>query len=668
MPDKPLIQVQASEAEQFLQGSTWMRYGPILMSDVLTEAFEMDEQRSPDESQVQSIHQVIKVTAIINPDVNCYFKQVDGTVVRVPLVPEAMMTNEEVIRDELLKDRQKLDWAIGGKVVLSSPAFRADLPGQRFDCDSNQGPKPLYAHVTRITGTSSFYVRFGIQTWVDPCASTLSPKFFHSHRYSMTHDVDGDTWLTTRSVTGHVKFRPEWLQAKGVNPGQIKAEYFHPVPAGFDRGNVKVQALSNGMEVAYSFVDREKPQPWGSLSPALKLSAEFSISSSLGEKLPLTQAAFHASAIGPKNQYRYNLLVMALKIANRKLQKPGHLMVTDIIITYSLDNTSIDLSMKALWKSVGIGPEGLQLNQAGLLADDDIGDLDAALSPFRADGEALQASQRHIARSPKMRNKDTVGTYTGIIIGSSLVNGCFNFTRPVNERWVPEINEATFTNTQGMTPEDLDPAVLDTPTGFLGTDGVALPFSLQVVTKLTLQMLATGLSSALINAIGWYREWKTNTSYRTNHQMAVMPIGAKQVASPGEATTWMPPQFGTLGEPYTLKVVDWSILWYGPDPSSIFLPSPDTSDDNDVILAEDISPAVPTICNSNLRAWRVSGTYWYGQKKLHTASLATKSRYDYTDRGFAVGKSIADSASQPANTIGLTRFVAGYAPAYQPPA
>jgi hypothetical protein len=120
-----------------------------------------------------------------------------------------------------------------------------------------------------------------------------------------------------------------------------------------------------------------------------------------------------------------------------------------------------------------------------------------------------------------------------------------------------------------------------------------------------------------------------------------------------------------LGLPYTIKTVDWSIAWVGPSASQIMLPSPDTGDANDVLIDEHILPAVPGFCNSSNKAWRVSGTYKYISKMLRTSSAAVKGQYgNYTDQGFAVGKAITDPSARAENTIGQTRFMAGYSPSF----
>lgn len=668
MADRPLIQVQSNEAAVDLKGSSWLSYNGLLLADCLTESYEMQEQRTPDGAQVLCKQHTIKVTAIINPAINAYraTQNTNGFPVRQEVPLTGINQNIMLIRDQLMQDRKALTWAIGGTVVLDSPRFLPQNLNVRMPCDSMQGPKPLYCQVTHITGTSSYYVRFGIETWVDDCVAAL--RYTKAHRFSMTHDVDGDTWLTTRQCQGQVQFHPEWIEAIKAGlvggapealPDNIVRNYMHPVPQGFKRQNVKVQAHPNGMELAYSFVDTEQTLPLGTLSPATKLTAEFSLSSSLGaEKAALTQAAVHITAVGPKTQYRFNLLIMAIRLANRKIQKNGHVMTTDIVITYSLDNTMVDLTMKALWKPVGMGGEGMQLNMTGLTAIEDYEDIDLAFAPFRANGEATQGMGSLDAQSPHLRRNESMGTYSGFVVGSILVNGCYNGNiSPINHTWDG--------GTYGVTPADQTTGGGGFDYGPMSyEDGSTVPFELVVTSILTITPLSTGLSNEASGGTGLYEQWEMDTDYRTSHQKAVMPIGAPQTSPSPGTMTYTPPQVATLGLPYTLKVVNWTVAWIGPNPNGIILPSPDTGDSNDVLLEEHCTPAVPSIANSTNKCWRISGTYWYLSKKLRTASTAAKSQYDYVDDGFAMGKSITDPNTRASNTIGQTRFVAGYSPSF----
>lgn len=664
-----IIDVQAGQAASLLKGSSWLIYNGVLLTEVLTEGYEMEEVRSEDGAQRIAIKHTLKILAILNPQVNSFIVTgADSPPPRSTVTAAAMPSNINIVRDYLLQERKLLQYAVGGTVTVESPQMHstAEPPLFRNSCDSFMGPKPLYCQITQITGASSFYVRFGIEAWTDPCTTYSGPLYFlQSHRWSMAHDVDGDTWLTTRMVTGHLKFRPESL---GTDPTiemafpdqTMRAEgstWMHPIPDGFKRQNVKLQALPNGMEMAYSFVDVEQPLPLGSLSPATKLSAEFSIASGLFEGKPATtQAAVHVAALGPKNHPRMNLLVQAMRIALRKLQKPGLTLIREVAVHYSLDNKYVDLSISAIWKPVGLGMEGLQLADTGLKAQDDMADLDAALSIFRENGEALQGTQSNRAKAPAPPFEGRNGTYYGICVGSSLVNGCYD------PRIQPKNYLLTVSNNKGAEFVPGDPTS-PLPGGLNPLDFA--PFSLTLTPVLTIALLSTGLSAELVNSTGLYEEWYMATRYYTHHQKAVMPVGRAQITSPGDRP-YTGPQVATLGEPYTLKTQDWTVAWIGPYPTGMILPSPDTGDTNDVLIAEDISPATPTVVSAGMKSWRVSGTYWYISKRMRSASATAVAQFTSpgVDQGFSPGKSITDPASRATNTIGLSRFIAGYSPSF----
>jgi hypothetical protein len=661
MADLPLMQIQIGNALN-LTGSSFLRYRDILLADVLTEFYEMKLVQSPDKAQDLSIHHILKVSAIINPAINSFQESpgAGGVATRYPLSPERMAENAAMLKKHLLVARGPLDYYVGGVAVLQSPVPILNVPNaQRYPCDSNHGPLPLYCDVSHITGTSTFLVRFGIETWIDACVQSPTPSYIHSHRFSMTYDVDGDSWLTARTVTGHVKFRPEFLERTGIPPDQVERKYFHPELPGFKRHNVRVQALPNGMEVAYSFTDTEQTLPLGSLSPATKLTAEFMVSSGFADGKPAnTIAAIHVAAVGPKNQFRINLLIMAIKIGLRKLQKPGLIQVREITVTYSLDNTFVDLTMKAIWNILAIGPDGMHLPMTGLLGPDDKGDLDRALSDYRAVGEAAQGSQPDKAQSPNLRNFGSRGSYAGFVIGSAIVNGCFKLDQPVNYIWNG--------TKDGKTIDDIGFTEEPTTLSMITDAGSTQSFTIQSVTALSPKMLPTGYSPESTNGRTYYEDYQLTTSYRTNHQKAVLPVGATQGASPGDVLTYVPPEVASLGFPYTLKVVDFDISAVTDYPSAIIIPSPDTGDPDDVLLAEDVSPAAPAVANSSSKTWRITGTYWYLCKKLQTSSLQAKTLFDYTDQGRAAGRLVTDSYPRASNVIGLLTFKEGYVPKSSP--
>lgn len=656
MADNPIAKIQARDAINDLQASSWLRYNGILLADVLTKSHKVQMVQSPDNAQKLCWHHTIEVMCLLNPQYNSFTNESATTIGRKPGIVGT--DSYLVIYKRLMEPCGFLQFAVGGKVIVSAP--QETVPNeQTLACDNMLGPKPLYCQITTPAGTTSLYVSFGVEVWVDDCANK-DGNVIQSHRYSMSHDVDGDTWLTTRVVQGQVKFRPDILQHRQQVPDQILIpNFFHPIPPGFARSNVKIQALPNGMELAYSFVDREKVLPLGSLSPATKLSAEFTIGSALEKGKPsITQAVCHVTAVGPKNQYRFNLLKMAMNIALRKLQKPGLQAIYEVGVTYSLDNKMVDLVLKAIWSPEQVGPQGLQISTFGLTAADDVNDIDAALLEFRS-GDAddfRQGSQSHLARSPEMNVGGRKGTYLGYCIGSSLVKGCYAHLEPFDI----QIPVDQYGNVQlNSDNENTGPVGLN-PRNNLGNQ---VGFNVQLTNLLTITPLETGISAEAASTVGCYTEWSSTVSYRTCHQKAVMPVGELQNTSPGKRA-FIPPQIASLGEPYTLKVVSWTVGWIGSNPNALILPSPDTGDPNDVLLEEDISPAAPAICNGTNRAWRVSGTYWYAQKQLHTSSLQSRGQYTGTDLGFALGKAITQPGSQGANRIGLSSFVAGYSPSY----
>jgi hypothetical protein len=72
------------------------------------------------------------------------------------------------------------------------------------------------------------------------------------------------------------------------------------------------------------------------------------------------------------------------------------------------------------------------------------------------------------------------------------------------------------------------------------------------------------------------------------------------------------------------------------------------------------------VVNSSHKSWRVSGTYWYVSKRLRSASATVVATFPSlgADQGFSPGRSITDPYNRQTNTIGQSRFVAGYSPSF----
>lgn len=651
-----LSQIQDSEASTLLQASSWLSYNNILIADIIVKTYDSKDVETDDGAQKVSVEHTVEVEGLVEGSVNSYLLA-GGLVSREPKFTNEIFDSAELLHAHLMKPRQILKLALGGRQVLFSPPTLGPIEGT-VRCDANMGPKPIRCEVTRITGTSSFYVKFIIKTWVDECYNGIAShnSYIRAHRWSCTHDVDGSTWLTTRAVQGYVQFRPEHLNAKGKFPDQVAdPNFIHPIPRGIIRENVRVQATADGQQLVYSFVDREVALPLGTLNPATRLQAEFSFASELNvtdKSSLMTSAMVHVSAVGPKDQLRPNILTVALRVAMAKLSRDrGRLFVYSFQASYSLDQVLVDVTIRAIWKPVA---EGVKVGNADgfnidvrPLRDGDKTDLDDALAPYRAGAEGKQGSEPHLAKNPASPQDGRRGTWMGYAVGSAIVDGCYLHEQPKNRM----LEEAVFKGGPSSNdPTDILPPVsnLDEPVNF----------DLRVVVALNIETELTGYSPEATLGDGWYQTWSQDARYETRHLKAVLPVGYQQGASPG-STDYTPPQVATLGVPYTLMTVECSVGWVGPSANGVIVPSPDLGSDYE-LLYDQVQPAVPVIINSLLRGWRFTTTYYYLCKKLHTASTIARAQFSGVDNGFAIGRGINDPNIQEA--LGLARFMDGYTP------
>jgi hypothetical protein len=644
-----LSQIQDDESG-LLQSSSALSYNKVLMAEVIVKSYDTRNIDTEDGAQRLVTEHTVEVEAIVHPAMNQYYEDGFGDIHRAPAFDRTIFNSAALLHKHLMQERGELYLLIAGRLVLSAPVTG-------FTCDAMMGPKPQRCEVTRVTGTSSFYVKFTIKTWIDNCSYLSGGRFIRAHRWTCSHDVDGSTWLTTRAVQGTVQFRPEVLVQKDKAPDQVAdPNFIHPLPRGFVRENVKVIAAADGMNIAYSFVDREVALPLGSLNPATRLKAEFSFASELNvtdKSNLMTSAMVHVSAVGPKDQLRPNLLTVALRVALAKLSRDrGRLFVYSFQATYSLDEVLIDVTIRAIWKPVA---EGVKVGEADgfnidvrPLRDGDKTDLDDALAPWKGVGEGKQGSQPHQAKNPISPLDGRRGTWMGYCVGSAIVDGCYLHQQPRNHL----LEEAVFEGGPGASnPTDILQSITN-------TNG-PVSFDLRVVAELEIETASTGYSAESTNGDGWYQTWEQNTRYETRHLKALLPVGYVQGASPG-STDYTPPQVATLGVPYTTMTVVCTVGWVGPSASGVILPSPDIDTNNYTLLRDEVQPATPVIINSLLRGWRFTTTYYYVCKKLRTASEVARSQFAGTDYGLAIGTSVNDPYVQ--ESVGFDNFETGYVP------
>ncbi len=179
----------------------------------------------------------------------------------IPLAPQfAGASTAAAIQNQLLRERQQLQYSVGGVPVVTSP-----LPG--YPVDSYNGPFPLYAHVTEMAGAKTFRVLFGLKTAVNEQSLYRSqPPLILSHVFKVEHRL-GSQWFADIVTTGRVVFDGAVVaRAQAANPSQVPDDlrkFFLPLlKPGTKRESIQVRALEDGVTIEYEVVDRELPIKW----------------------------------------------------------------------------------------------------------------------------------------------------------------------------------------------------------------------------------------------------------------------------------------------------------------------------------------------------------------------------------------------------------------------
>jgi hypothetical protein len=157
-----------------------------------------------------------------------------------------------LLRERLGVHRKKLKYAVRSGINGPVEQVMLESPRPGVDYDAKNGPIVTGLNITRAIGGATFLVDLGITTWV---ADSRSSKALVSNRYSMSHDISEDMYLSIR-VVGTAIIRRD--QKDVLNPDRLRKELLLPVPPGFRRTNLQVQGDSTGQSVTYSYDDIQR--------------------------------------------------------------------------------------------------------------------------------------------------------------------------------------------------------------------------------------------------------------------------------------------------------------------------------------------------------------------------------------------------------------------------
>lgn len=169
------------------------------------------------------------------------------------------------IRNTLMQPGGVLVWDDESPPVGGGPVTILRVPAANGTGDVKGGPYPRGCHVAQIAGTKTWWVVFLIETFVNEQTAANMANVYNrpsnivlSHRWDITADYNQDHFAT-RIVRGEVVFRLDLLTRNNVSPDQFRDILFHPVPANFQRSNIRVMPSSDGTTYKYEFTDTEQP-------------------------------------------------------------------------------------------------------------------------------------------------------------------------------------------------------------------------------------------------------------------------------------------------------------------------------------------------------------------------------------------------------------------------
>ena len=153
--------------------------------------------------------------------------------------------------DRLMQPRKKLIlWASDRRTGREIRWLESPRPG--FSVDAANGPFPLACDVVSVKGEGlSVGVLFQIRTVLPPCAAD---RFVLAHRWEMSHGHDADHYLT-RTIKGQVVFHSGVRDLLGLRPDDVRNQFIHPIPVGFQRQVPVVTMSSDGLTLSYVVTD-----------------------------------------------------------------------------------------------------------------------------------------------------------------------------------------------------------------------------------------------------------------------------------------------------------------------------------------------------------------------------------------------------------------------------
>jgi hypothetical protein len=221
--------------------------------------------------------------------------------------------------------------------------FQPDDDFYSTEVDLNNGPKPK-AKLKHIFGQGSAKISFEVELAMSACPGGIKPQVV-SLQYNVADDID-ELWYTTRSFEGRVRVRD-----KNLHPHNFRGWALPPIQRGFRRTDQKFVQSQDGLELAFTFKDKEEyaSPPF----PALKWEGSVTTNATkMGNKW---EQVISLTLEGGKNVPKKDLAQVGFAIIDRKLSliqrfEEEKLVIQWSSITESFHNNRVDFRM-SVWQN-----------------------------------------------------------------------------------------------------------------------------------------------------------------------------------------------------------------------------------------------------------------------------------------------------------------------------
>lgn len=647
--------------------ATWLRYGPLTINNCKTINYVCDDVMDEANQEVISKRHTYTFSAKLNYHDNSYAWDRALNQQASSHVPGAVTLVS--IQNVFATSRLKCELGIDDTVIFSAPS-----PGK--SCDNANGPRCVNVSVAEVQGSAGYIngggglftagrgtivVRATVIVEVDARRDQdnqgipLERDLLQHIKVTKTHDVDGDTWLTTITTVAHGRFAPELLNRNDLPDNDLRkqaAYYAYRLqvdkPKGFKRQQARVEVNPNSYELMVLTVDKEEVLPLGTLSPTSKLNVVYTVRGGIpsGEKNGsiVSDGVFQGTGYATNLTSRSSVMELLITLGLQTLtsRKPPFVFLTEAAVSFNKTTNAVDLVMKAKFAPpVNPNQGGLHINiNAGLDAAADYGDLDIALANSRRAGEKKQGTQRMEALMPEMNMGDLKGSYLGVLMGLVLRPMPGNELRAANDRQdlcTQPASDSYSIQTEESDDyqpeeEEIDPLVEEESDA---ETEMKLVWETSVPESVHYGFADSG------NTI--YETVIISTRYTHNSGTYGVPVAGK---FPGTSDPVPEQVFVDLYASHGRKEVYWQIRCTSDETPDY--PDRDTGDPNDVFERGYIIPQAISPVNNVHDAYTIEGIYYYGRKVavksggniatgVLPTSLGNQAENSYTSSNAATG-------------------------------